>query len=174
MTRVSALLALLAMSAAGIAAQSSPTVPQMADVMSPAEMRETGVATLNATQRAALDAWVSRYTNMIERAASHGATAAGGGSDTPPAANNETYAGPLSVPYGSRIAAVKEGGTYIVLADGTIWEVYLPNRPTTKTWAVGDFLIVAGRAVEQNGVYYFSLINGRDESSVAVAWRGKE
>ena len=174
MNRIFSLLAALALAASALAAQTDASAPRMPDVMSPTEMRETGVATLSAAQRTALDAWLARYTAMIERAASHGAQAASGASGASSANGGEAYSGPVAVPYGSRITAVKDGGTYIVLSDGTIWEVYLPNRPSTKVWAVGDFVIVAGRAVEQNGVYYFSLINGRDGSTVAVAWRGKE
>ena len=171
MNRMISVLAALAIAAPALMAQSDSSAPRIPDVMSPSEMRETGVAMLSGAQRIALDAWLARYTAMIEHAASHGAQAASNGNGS---TGGEAYSGPVAVPYGSRISAVKDGGTNIVLSDGTIWEVYLPNRPATRTWAVGDFVIVAGRAVEQNGVYYFSLINGRDGTTAAVAWRGKE
>jgi hypothetical protein len=77
------------------------------------------------------------------------------------------------MPYGSRIADVLDGGTKIVLADGTIWEVNLPDRPATTRWQKGDYVIVAGRAIEINNTYFFELINGRDGTQAAVAWRGK-
>jgi hypothetical protein len=162
-----------AAAAPAIAAQAADaSAPRMADVMSTSELRETGIANLTPAQRSALDAWLARYTAIVEHAASRGAQAAGvssGGGD-----NGEAYSGPVAVPYGSRIRLVRDGGTSIVLADGTVWEVYLPNRPSTKTWAVGDFVIVKGRAVEQNGEYYYTLTNGRDGSSAAVNWKGKE
>jgi hypothetical protein len=147
----------------------------MADVMSPADLRQTGVASLTSAQRAALDAWLARYTAIVERASARGAQAANDAASSPggDAPANESYAGPLAVPYGSRIAEVKDGGTYILLSDGTEWEVYLPNRPSTITWQQGDYLIVAGRAVELNGQYFFQLFNGKDGSSAAVRWRGK-
>lgn len=173
-----ALLALLA-PAPALRAQDDQSAPRMADVMSPADLRLTGVASLTPAQRAALDAWLARYTAIIERAASHGAQLAADGSSASSSSSggnappNETYSGPLAVPYGSRIAEVENGGTEILLADGTEWEVYLPNRPTTATWTTGDYLIVAGRAVELNGKYFFQLINGRDGASAAVMWRGK-
>lgn len=171
MKRMISVFTALAIASPALLAQADSVAPRMSDVMSPSEMRETGVAMLNASQRGTLDSWLARYTAMIERAASHGAQAASAASGS---TGGEAYSGPVAVPYGSRISAVKDGGENIVLSDGTIWEVYLPNRPSTKTWAVGDYVIVAGRAVEQNGVYYFSLINGRDGTSAAVAWRGKE
>jgi len=182
MTRTLVMTAALAAALSPFAparAQDASAGPTMSDVMSPAEMRATGVASLTPAQRAALDAWVARYTAIIERASAHGAQAATDASSASAASSgsnapaNETYAGPLAVPYGARIAEVKDGGTYILLSDGTEWEVYLPNRPATTTWATGDYLIVAGRAVEQNGKYYFQLINGRDGTTAAVQWRGK-
>ena len=176
MIRLTALLAACAVSASAIGAQTD--APRMSDVMSNTELKETGIAALSPAQRSALDQWLARYTSMVERAASHGAQAAagsagsggnGGSQGTP----DETYAGPTAMPYGSRIAAVEDGGTTIVLTDGTVWEVNLPDRPATTRWVKGDYIIVGGRAIELNNKYFFQLINGRDETSAAVAWRGK-
>jgi hypothetical protein len=170
MTRSTRLLTALAFAAPALAAQNTP--PRMTDVMSPAEMRETGVASLTPAQRTALDAWLARYTAIVERAASNGAQAAAGNNAAQ--APNETYAGPAAgLPYGSRIADVLDGGTKIVLADGTIWEVNLPDRPSTTRWQKGDYVIVAARAIQINNVFFFELINGRDGTQAAVAWRGK-
>jgi hypothetical protein len=178
MTRFPALIAACVLAASTLGAQSD--APRMSDVMSNTEMKETGVTALTPAQRSALDQWLARYTSMIERAASHGAQAAGsagsggnGGNGGSQAAPDETYAGPTAMPYGSRIAAVEDGGTTIVLTDGTVWEVNLPDRPSTTNWKKGDYIIVGGRAIELNNKYFFQLINGRDESSAAVAWRGK-
>jgi len=174
MTRITATLAACAcaLAASTIGAQDAP---RMADVMSNSELKETGIAALSPAQRTALDQWLARYTAMIERAASHGAQAAsaagsGAGDQQAP---DETYAGPTAMPYGSRIAAVEDGGTTIVLTDGTVWEVNLPDRPATTRWAKGDYVIVGSRAIELNNKFFFQLINGRDETSAAVAWRGK-
>ena len=166
-----------ALAPASLDAQSDPNAPHMQDVMSPGELRETGIASLAPAQRAALDAWLARYTGIVERAASQGAQATASEASAPssndvPAAN-EMYSGPLAVPYGSRIAEVRDGGAYIVLSDGTVWEVYLPNRPATTTWGKGDYLIVAGRLPVANGEFGYQLTNGRDGNSAAVKWRGK-
>ena len=175
MIRLTALLAACVVAAPTLAAQSD--APRMSDVMSNAELKETGITALTPAQRSALDQWLARYTSMIERAASHGAAAAGsagsGGNGGSQAAPDETYAGPTAMPYGSRIAAVEDGGTTIVLTDGTVWEVNLPDRPSTTRWVKGDYIIVGGRAIELNNKYFFQLINGREETSAAVAWRGK-
>jgi hypothetical protein len=39
----------------------------MDQVMSPSELRETGVASLNPAQKAALNAWLNRYTHTVAR-----------------------------------------------------------------------------------------------------------
>ena len=177
MNRTTTLIAaaLVAAAAPAIAAQAADaSAPRMPDVMSATELKETGVASLTPSQRAALDAWLARYTGIVEHAASRGAAVAGASTAVGDNNSNEAYSGPVAVPYGSRIRVVKDGGTSIVLADGTVWEVYLPNRPSTRNWAPGDFVIVTGRAVEQNGEFYFTLTNGRDGSSAAVNWKGKE
>lgn len=170
MNRLARLFAAIALAAPPLAAQSD--APRMSDVMSQSEMRETGMAALTPAQHAAMDQWLARYTAIIERAASHGAQNAGGGGSS--GAQNETYAGPTAVPYGTRIAAVLEGGTRIALTDGTVWEVNLPDRPSTTRWAKGDYVIVASLAIEINNTFFFQLINGHDGTSAAVAWRGKE
>ena len=179
MNRLTTILAACACAASTLAAQGD--APRMPDVMSKSELKETGIASLTPAQRTALDQWLARYTAIIERAASHGAQqASAGGSGGNPQPNSaqqapdETYAGPTAMPYGSRIAAVEDGGTKIVLNDGTHWEVNLPDRPSTTRWAKGDYVIVASLAIELNNTYFFQLINGRDGTTAAVAWRGKE
>ena len=173
MTRFTTLFAALALAAPAFAQQLAGDAPRMPDVMSPAEMKETGLNMLSPAQRAALDAWLARYTALIERAASHGAQAASGGG-AQAVQPDETYAGPTAAPYGSRIAEILDGATKIVLTDGTIWEVNLPDRPSTSTWQKGDYVIVAARPVQLNDTYFYELINGRAETHAAVAWRGKK
>ncbi len=178
MTRPTKFLAAL-LSGAAIAvftvAAQSDSAPRITDVMSQSEMRETGVASLTPAQRAALDAWLARYTGIVERAASHGAQA---GAPEAVAAGDPnggvSYAGPPSAEYGSRITEVRDGGGYVKLADGTVWEVLLAKRPEADTWKVGDYLLVSARAVALDGDYYFELINGRSGHGVAVKFKGKE
>jgi hypothetical protein len=56
-------------------------------------------------------------------------------------------------------------GTHVVLADGTIWEVYLPDRPAVNTWRPGDLLIVRESSVTQ-GEYDYTLKDGRTRRAV--------
>lgn len=76
---------------------------------------------------------------------------------------------------GERIARMDEGGTLIELRDGTVWEVYLPDRTSTAGWQEGDFLIVKkaplGQHIGQDG-YTYELFNGRTNERAVVSFRG--
>ena len=167
-----AFISVAALAALTLAAQSDPA-PRMSDVMSPSELRATGIASLTVAQRAELDAWLVRYTGIVERAASHGAQ-----TDAPAAVGGDnggvSYAGPPNAEYGSRITDVRDGGGFVKLADGTVWEVLLAKRPEADTWKVGDYVLVSARAVVMGGDYYFELINGRSGHGVEVKFKGKE
>jgi len=93
-----------------------------------------------------------------------GVDTTGAGQSAPPAApqrlvlcSNSTSQNVLC---GVRIASVIDGGTVIELQDGTLWEVYLPNRPATVTWRKGDYVLVQRNPLAR-GAYDYTLINGR-------------
>jgi hypothetical protein len=76
-------------------------------------------------------------------------------------------AAPSSVWNAQRVRRVIEDGTQVVLTDGTIWEVYLPDRPDVKTWKPGDLLVVREAAVMQ-GEYDYTIKDGRTRKPVWV------
>jgi hypothetical protein len=75
------------------------------------------------------------------------------------------YGEPTSVYNAHRVARVINEGTHVVLADGTIWEIYLPDRPAVNTWRPGDLLIVRESSVTQ-GEYDYTLKDGRTRGAV--------
>lgn len=81
-----------------------------------------------------------------------------------------------SIVPGERIARMDEGGTLIELRDGTVWEVYLPDRTSTVGWQEGDYLVVKeaplGQDIGQDG-YMYELINGRTKERAVVSFRGR-
>jgi hypothetical protein len=76
-----------------------------------------------------------------------------------------TYSEPTSVYNAHRVTRVINEGTHVVLADGTIWEVYLPDRPAVNTWRPGDLLIVRESSIMQ-GEYDYTLKDGRTRGAV--------
>ena len=66
-----------------------------------------------------------------------------------------------------RVVRVLGDGGHVVLGDGTIWEIFLPDRPSVDTWRRGDLLVVRVRPVTQ-GDYDYTLIDGRTRVEVAA------
>jgi len=75
------------------------------------------------------------------------------------------YGEPTSVFDAHRLARVINEGTQVVLADGTIWEIYLPDRPSVNTWRPGDLLIVRESGIKQ-GEYDYTLKDARTRDAV--------
>ena len=44
------------------------------------------------------------------------------------------------LPYGLYVREVVDDGNYVVLEDGSVWEVRLPQRPNAASWRPGDFV----------------------------------
>jgi hypothetical protein len=91
------------------------------------------------------------------------------------APSNEGGSGWSIVP-GERIIRTGQDGSYIVLADSTVWEVYLPDRTSTVGWREGDFLIVKKAPLGQNigqDSYTYELMNGRTNERAVVSFRGR-
>jgi len=74
---------------------------------------------------------------------------------------------PSSVWNAQRIRRVIQDGTHVVLTDGTVWEIYLPDRPSVDMWKPGDLLIVRQAAVMQ-GEYDYTLKDGRTRKLVSA------
>jgi hypothetical protein len=44
------------------------------------------------------------------------------------------------LPYGLYIREVADGGSFVTLEDGSVYEVRLPQRPEAASWRSGDFV----------------------------------
>jgi hypothetical protein len=130
------------------------------EVMSAADQQRTGVDRLTAEQRFALDAWLTRYSAEVRanafrepRAGGARAIAASSTEESSPAeAAAPTQSGrghgwgwtPLStVPPASRLVSTPDDGSFVRLADGTLWEVYVSDRTYTDEWQEGDYITVS-------------------------------
>lgn len=78
-----------------------------------------------------------------------------------------SYDEPMSVWNAHRVVRVLGDGTHVVLGDGTIWEIFLPDRPSVNTWRRGDLLVVRIRGIAQ-GEFGYSLVDGRTRGEVAA------
>ena len=128
-------------------------------VMSPADQQRTGVDRLTPEQRFALDVWLTRYSAELRANAFRTTQPAGapaiaesdGDVATEPASEpsqrgtrgRTVFWTPLStVPPAARLESTPDDGSFVRLADGTLWEVYPPDRTFTDEWNAGDYVTV--------------------------------
>ncbi len=76
-----------------------------------------------------------------------------------------------SVPNLFQVVAVEMLGSFIVLEDGTRWEVFLPDRPGTITWQPGDHVLIQPLPIRR-GMHTHRLQNGERADIVAARFAG--
>ena len=131
------------------------------EVMSPADQKRIGLDRLTPEQQFALNVWLTRYSAELRanafrqpqqdpaRAviASNGDVA---GTETA-AESSQRGSGPCcsrywtplgTVPPAARLVSTPDDGSFVRLADGTLWEVYPPDRTYTDEWTAGDYITV--------------------------------
>lgn len=133
------------------------------EVMSAAERQRIGVDRLTPEQRLAFDVWLTKYSAELRAGAPPApqrgtaptifASADDDGSSAEPDAESTQRGGRrfrdrvwtplLTIPPASRLAATPEDGGFVRLADGTLWEVYPPDRTSTDAWHAGDYITVS-------------------------------
>ena len=162
--------------------------PDLDRVMSSQEREATGIARLNANEKAALEAWLARYTATVS-AAVQGMSHAGGTpvsiprgtpalprTQEPPRVQEPAPRPSYDTLHPRTIAGAKlfrstGGGTFVMLEDGTMWEIYLPHRPETATWQEGDFIRVRHDA-SPVGDYEHQLVSAPGSSRVSARFAG--
>lgn len=159
----SAVAALLAGPCASAAMAQDPLalIPVRADqLMTPAELERSGLARLTPAERIVLDGLTADDdAGGEERAGTQGRRPF------------RMLPLPITAPPGSRLAATLEEGNYLRLADGTLWEVYLPDRTATVTWQRGDYIAVS-RAPAGVGEYDHVLANAPHRTRAHARFAG--
>lgn len=46
----------------------------------------------------------------------------------------------VHLPLGLTVTQVTDGGSFVTLEDGSVWEIRLPQRPVAASWRPGDFV----------------------------------
>ena len=156
----------------GIALAQAPSLDQL---MSPEERAAAGIAKLTPAERASLETWLARYTATVttvvrgmQPATDAPALQAGVAQPTVPPPNVQpapqarTLPQPLplprTAPNGAQLFRSADVGTFIMLDDGTMWEIYFSDRSRTAAWRVGDFVSVQKRNARV-GKFDYQLVN---------------
>jgi hypothetical protein len=160
------------------------------EVMSAQDQVATGVANLSAAQRQSLERWLARYTGTVAAVARRIDRTPAREADAPRAdapraepsrqapmrqAQEPSLTGkpwlPHKLPNGAQMLRSMDGSTFIMLADGTMWEIYLPHRPQADTWRAGD-LIQVRQASIVTGDFDYQLVNGVARNTVSARFAG--
>ena len=185
----SLLFAALILTPCALPAQASDV--RLDEVMSAQDQMATGVANLSAAQRQSLERWIARYTGTVAAVARRLDRAPAREADAPardvaprtdpsrqaPArqADQPSLTGrpwlPHKLPNGALMLRSLDGSTFVMLADGTMWEIYLPHRPQAETWRAGD-LIQVRQASVVSGEFDHQLVNGVARSTVSARFAG--
>jgi hypothetical protein len=48
----------------------------------------------------------------------------------------------VTLPLGLAVTEVTDGGSFVTLEDGSVWEIRLPQRPVASSWQPGDVVEV--------------------------------
>ncbi len=81
---------------------------------------------------------------------------------------NDALCGLVPRPVGLYVSAVQEDGRYLVLEDGSRWEVEISDRATTASWAPDDFVNLSWIAAPR-GDYEYLLTRVGDLDQKAAA-----
>jgi hypothetical protein len=185
---LSALVVALMSMPCALSAQASDV--KLDEVMSAQDQMATGVANLTAAQRQSLERWLARYTGTVAAVARRIDRAPARETEAPRAdapraepsrqaptrrAEQPSLTGqpwlPHKLPNGAQMLRSLDGSTFVMLADGTMWEVYLPHRPQAETWRAGDLIQVRNASVV-TGDFDYQLFNGVARSTISARFAG--
>jgi hypothetical protein len=80
----------------------------------------------------------------------------------------------LRTPAGFDIQAVDEGGRYLTLQNGTVWEVEISDRATTASWEAGNFVDIRRIWAPRNGYDWLLTKTENVEQLAAVKLVGRQ
>jgi hypothetical protein len=89
------------------------------------------------------------------------------------AAAAQKLARELHPPAGFDIEDVAEGGRYVTLENGTVWEVEISDRATTGAWEAGNFVAIRRIWAPRDGYDWLLTKTENVEQSAAVKLVGR-
>jgi len=75
------------------------------------------------------------------------------------------------------IATVYDDGDVIATEDGSLWEIYLPDRTSTAAWTAGQSLIVRPNLLPpqlSGPAYDVTIVNGETRTRAAARYAGRQ
>lgn len=144
----------------------SDSVITIEKMMTEEEIQTTGVKNLTASQRAALDRWLSEYTGRVIQFAQRSANSPTVGAVT----GTPSYAGSGG---GHWIRSKADSGSIIILEDGSMWGINSIDRITTVLWLPVTNVAVL-KSESPVGEYKYLLVTTDDGEKALAKYLGKQ
>ena len=81
--------------------------------------------------------------------------------------------GAMRLPLGFVVQGVEDGGRYVILEDGSRWEVEISDRATTASWRPDDFVTVRQILAPREDFEWLLSKRGNSAQSAAVRLAGR-
>ena len=79
----------------------------------------------------------------------------------------------VPAPVGFYVSAVEDGGRYVSLEDGTVWEIEISDRATTGSWLADDFVNLSWIAAPRGDYEYLLSRVGDSKQRAAGRLSGR-
>jgi hypothetical protein len=79
----------------------------------------------------------------------------------------------VALPLGLYVQKVIEDGRYVMLEDGSTWEIRLPQRPVASSWSPGDFVQLKTIWAPVDGFEVLLARGDSDRAEARLAGRGR-
>jgi hypothetical protein len=89
------------------------------------------------------------------------------------ACDSDALCGRVPRPVGLYVRAYEEGGRYLALEDGSLWEVEISDRATTASWTPDDFVNLSWIAAPRGDFEYLLTRVGDLEQRAAARLAGR-
>ena len=87
--------------------------------------------------------------------------------------DTDALCGRVPRPVGLYVRGVEEGGRYLALEDGSLWEVEISDRATTASWTPDDFVSLSWIAAPRGDFEYLLTRVGDLEQRAAARLAGR-
>jgi hypothetical protein len=78
----------------------------------------------------------------------------------------------VALPLGLYVKEVLDGGGYVMLEDGSVWEIRLSQRPVASSWRPGDFVRIKTIWAPVDGFEILLSHGDTDKAEARLAGRG--
>lgn len=145
----------------------------ISDVMTGEERTAIGINSMTVKQKAALEAWINRHTNLVISMAKTIDSQASS-KDSPPFQSAVKPSSRIYLEVGEKhwIKSKVSDGSIVTLEDGSMWEIHSSDRMYTRLWLkITNIMVLEAKDTVDD--YRYLLINTDDGEKVFAKYLGK-